>query len=73
MPDPITAPMPSAVRLTGPSVLFNACSGRSDSWISLSMDLVRKICLASALTPQTVDWFGEVLLRTIAYRLDVHN
>jgi hypothetical protein len=43
--------MPNAVRLTGPSVFFNACSGRSDSWISLSMDLVRKICLASALAP----------------------
>jgi hypothetical protein len=51
MPDPITAPMPSAVNETGPSVFFNACSGLSDSEISLSIDLVAKICLASALAP----------------------
>jgi hypothetical protein len=51
IPDPITAPMPSAVKDTGPSVFFNACSGISDSEISLSIDLVRKICLASALAP----------------------
>ena len=51
MPDPITAPMPSAVREIGPSVFFNACSGFSDSEISLSIDFVAKICLASALAP----------------------
>src|SRR5580698_1209703 len=51
IPEPITAPIPSAVSDTGPSVFFNACSGRSDSEISLSIDLVRKICLASALAP----------------------
>ena len=51
IPDPITAPMPSAVNETGPSVFFNACSGISDSEISLSIDLVAKICLASAFTP----------------------
>ena len=61
IPDPITAPMPSAVKDTGPSVFFNACSGRSDSEISLSMDFVAKICLASALTPQTNLLFREVL------------
>ena len=53
IPDPITAPMPSAVKDTGPSVFFNACSGLSDSEISLSIDLVAKICLASALAPAT--------------------
>ena len=52
MPEPMTAPMPRAVSETGPSVFFNACSGRSDSAISLSMDFVRKICLASALAPE---------------------
>ena len=31
MPDPITAPMPSAVSDHGPSVFFSACSGSSDS------------------------------------------
>ena len=51
MPEPMTAPIPSAVNETGPSVFFNACSGLSDSEISLSIDLVAKICLASALAP----------------------
>jgi hypothetical protein len=51
IPDPITAPMPSAVSETGPSVFFNAHSGLSDSEISLSIDFVAKICLASALAP----------------------
>jgi hypothetical protein len=49
MPDPMTAPMPSAVSETGPSVLWRACSGRSESDISLSMDLVAKICLGSVV------------------------
>jgi hypothetical protein len=47
IPDPMTMPMPSAVSETGPSVFFRACVGRSDSEISLSMDLVAKICLGS--------------------------
>jgi hypothetical protein len=36
--------MPSAVSETGPSDFFSAVSGRSLSAISLSMDLVAKIC-----------------------------
>ncbi|MHB1701764.1 MAG: hypothetical protein ACYCSN_16865 [Acidobacteriaceae bacterium] len=44
MPEPMTAPMPRAVSETGPSVFFRACSGCSESWISLSMDLVAKSC-----------------------------
>ena len=43
MPEPMTAPMPSAVSETGPRVFLSACSGSSESEISLSMDLVRKI------------------------------
>jgi hypothetical protein len=43
MPEPMTAPMPSAVSETGPRVFLSAVSGRSDSSISLSMDLVAKI------------------------------
>jgi hypothetical protein len=39
MPDPITAPMPSAVSDHGPSVLFSLWSGSSESRISLSIDL----------------------------------
>jgi hypothetical protein len=57
IPEPITAPIPSAVNETGPSVFFNACSGLSDSEISLSIDLVAKICLASALAP-ACRWIG---------------
>ena len=47
MPEPMTAPMPSAVRENGPRVFFSECSGRSLSAISLSMDLVAKICRGS--------------------------
>ena len=47
MPEPITAPMPSAVSETGPRVLCREFSGSSESLISLSMDLVAKICLDS--------------------------
>ena len=44
MPEPMTMPMPSAVSETGPRVFLSECSGRSLSVISLSMDLVAKIC-----------------------------
>ena len=47
MPEPMTAPMPRAVSETGPSVLRREFWGSSDSAISLSMDLVAKICLGS--------------------------
>ena len=57
IPEPITAPIPSAVKETGPSVFFSACSGLSDSEISLSIDLVAKICLVSALAP-AYEWIG---------------
>jgi hypothetical protein len=63
IPDPITMPMPSAVSDTGPSVLRNACSGSSESPISLSIDLVAnswdlvaKICLGSVETPAREVW-----------------
>ena len=56
MPEPITAPMPRAVSETGPRVFLRACSGCSESEISLSIDFVRKICLASALS-----WWGRVV------------
>ena len=51
MPEPITAPMPSAVSETGPSVFFSAVSGASESEISLSIDLVAKICRGRVLNP----------------------
>ena len=43
MPEPMTAPMPSAVSEMGPRVFLSACSGDSESEISLSIDLVAKI------------------------------
>ena len=52
MPDPITAPIPNAVSETGPSVFFNACSGRSESEISLSIDFVRKIWRGQGRVPR---------------------
>ena len=39
MPEPITAPMPSAVSDHGPRVFLSACPGSMESEISLSMDL----------------------------------
>jgi hypothetical protein len=46
MPEPMMAPMPSAVSDHGPSVLLSRCSGFSDSEISLSMDLQQKAWLS---------------------------
>src|SRR5208283_4097424 len=45
IPEPIMAPIPSAVSDHGPSVLLSRCWGFSDSEISLSMDLQQKACL----------------------------
>jgi hypothetical protein len=42
MPEPMTAPMPSEVSETGPSVFFRRVSGFSDSVMSLSMDLQQR-------------------------------
>jgi len=47
IPEPMTAPMPSAVSDHGPRVFFSRCSGSSDSEISLSMDLQAKICVVA--------------------------
>ena len=44
IPEPITAPMPSDVRLSQPSDFLSRFSGRSESEISWSMFLVRKSC-----------------------------
>ena len=61
MPLPMTAPIPRAVSETGPSVFFSACSGRSDSSMSLSMDLVAKICRGSAVSSAgAIGWVGRM-------------
>ena len=49
MPEPITAPMPRAVSDQGPSVFLSACSGSSESRMSLSMDLQASSWLGSAV------------------------
>lgn len=49
MPEPITAPMPSAVSDHGPSVFLSACSGSSESRMSLSIDLRASSWLGSAV------------------------
>ena len=55
MPEPITAPMPSAVSDHGPRVFFSRCSGSSDSEISLSMDLQAKIWVARMMLPGVLE------------------
>src|SRR5215472_11444263 len=55
IPDPITAPMPSAVSDHGPNDFFSACSGSSDSRISLSIDLQETSCLRRVLLPFSSD------------------
>src|SRR5579859_1773319 len=50
MPEPIIAPMPSAVSDHGPNDLLRRCSGCSASEISLSMDLQQKTCLSEVRT-----------------------
>jgi len=59
IPEPITAPMPSAVSDHGPSVFFSRCSGSSDSEISLSMDLHAKSWFASLILPGVLEWMPQ--------------
>jgi len=49
MPDPITAPMPSAVSDQGPRDFFRECPGSCESRINLSMDLRATSCLNRAV------------------------
>ena len=63
IPEPITAPMPSEVRLSQPSVFLSRFSGRSASEMSWSMLLVRKNCgsnrhLPRATEKRTLPWAG---------------
>jgi hypothetical protein len=58
MPEPMTAPMPSAVSDHGPRVFLRQCSGSSDSRISLSMDLRASSWLGRAVLLFAVEtWF----------------
>ena len=49
IPEPITAPMPRAVRDQGPRVFFKECPGSSESRINLSLDLRATSCLSRAI------------------------
>src|ERR1700678_880481 len=51
IPEPMTAPMPSAVSDQGPRVFCRQCSGSSESLISLSIDLVANSCFRSVSAP----------------------
>jgi hypothetical protein len=42
IPEPMTAPIPSAVRDHGPSVFLSRCSGSSEFAMSLSIDFLAK-------------------------------
>jgi hypothetical protein len=68
MPDPMTAPMPRAVRETGPRVFLRECSGRSESEMSLSMDLVAKICLDRVLVPRHVQDSNDCMREWAGWR-----
>src|SRR5271165_7174128 len=54
IPDPIIAPMPSAVSDQGPSVFCRRCPGASDSEISLSIDLQQKSWLSLVRTVEAL-------------------
>ena len=58
IPEPITAPMPSAVSDHGPSVFLRQCSGSSESLISLSIDLVANSCFRSVSAPADSDFYN---------------
>ena len=64
MPEPMTAPIPSAVSDHGPSVFFSECSGSSESLISLSIDLVANSCFRSVSAPDAVKQNSVLMKKT---------
>ena len=50
MPEPMIAPMPSAVSDQGPRVFCSRCPGASESEISLSIDLQQRSWLSLVRT-----------------------
>ena len=58
IPEPMTAPMPSAVSEIGPNVFFNRRSGCSESVISLSIDLQQKSWFSEVRVVGSVAWVG---------------
>jgi hypothetical protein len=67
MPEPMTAPMPSAVSDHGPRLFFSACSGSSESLMSLSIDLRAKNWLGSAgLLAEVSEQWSVIRVRSSA-------
>src|ERR1700722_6078467 len=60
MPEPMMAPMPSAVSDQGPRDLLSRCSGFSESEISLSMDLQQRSWLSEVRTDDRMVAAGSV-------------
>ncbi len=60
MPEPMTMPTPRAVSETGPRVFLRACSGSSESAMSLSMDFVAKIWRAR-VDPRQGMWIVTIV------------
>src|SRR3974390_683660 len=54
IPDPMIAPIPSAVSDHGPRVLLSRCSGSCDSEISLSMDLQQSSWLSGCTVARSL-------------------
>src|ERR1039457_6537373 len=75
MPEPMTAPMPSAVSDHGPRVFFRECSGSSDSRISLSIDLRASSWLGRAvlLKPPGAWICPRILSEELAHRVLSQN
>src|SRR5260370_42653367 len=68
IPEPIIAPIPSAVSDQGPSVFFSRCSGASASANSLSMLLTLKSCeITPTAGPSTKkEWRNFILTHITA-------
>src|ERR1017187_3224052 len=75
MPEPITAPMPSAVRDHGPRLFLSESSGSSDSLMSLSIDLRASSWLGRAvlLKPPGAWICPRILSEELAHRVLSQN
>ncbi len=68
MPEPMTAPMPRAVRDHGPRVFFSERSGSSDSLMSLSIDLRASSWLGRDRSLKAVDSEKDTANSRFAFR-----
>src|SRR5581483_2513269 len=68
IPEPIIAPIPSAVSDQGPSVFFNRCSGSSELAMSLSMDFLAKSWLGRAGSGRGYEYGNPRFQRKLSVR-----